>query len=228
MRAGRPARGLPPPGAGPGGAGSGWCHGYLHDLDELQEQPLPVLGLFLKHDYRPHPVPTKEKTVAEPISSFRLLGGPGAAAGCAHACRVPRACEAPSVALVSVLRELLSSQIGKRPQRHLVAGGCPPPGWGPDHAHGSSGGSRKSFVPSADPEPHRGGEPRSRGLGTGSAEGQARGLRGRLADQTRAPVTISVATKAEGQPRTGTRCGFTAATARHLEERQSAVPLLLQ
>lgn len=76
MRAGWPAWGFPLPGAGPGGAGSEWCRGYLHDLDELQEQPLPVLCLFLKHDYRPDPVPTKERTVAEPISSFRLLGGP--------------------------------------------------------------------------------------------------------------------------------------------------------
>lgn len=76
MRAGWLAWGFPLPGAGPGGAGSEWCRGYLHDLDELQEQPLPVLCLFLKHDYRPDPVPTKERTVAEPISSFRLLGGP--------------------------------------------------------------------------------------------------------------------------------------------------------
>lgn len=209
MRAGWPAWGFPLPGAGPGGAGSEWCRGYLHDLDELQEQPLPVLCLFLKHDYRPDPVPTKERTVAEPISSFRLLGGPvqgdadtssswprayaghaptpatrprllSAHAGHAphashapmpatrprllsahtghapmpamrphghvpHAGHVPRACEAPSVALVSVLGELMSSPTGKRPQRHLVASGCPPLGWGPVQVHGSFGGSKKSF-----------------------------------------------------------------------------------
>lgn len=99
MRAGWLAWGFPLPGAGPGGAGSEWCRGYLHDLDELQEQPLPVLCLFLKHDYRPDPVPTKERTVAEPISSFRLLGGPvqgdadtSSSWPRAHAGHAPHAC----------------------------------------------------------------------------------------------------------------------------------------
>lgn len=43
--------------ASPGRAGGLWVlsHSYLHDLDEFQKQPLPVLGLLLQHDYGPYP-----------------------------------------------------------------------------------------------------------------------------------------------------------------------------
>lgn len=38
---------------------------YLHDLDELQEQPLPVLGLLLQHDDGPHPAGKGRQAAAE-------------------------------------------------------------------------------------------------------------------------------------------------------------------
>lgn len=43
--------------ASPGRVGGLWVlsHSYLHDLDEFQKQPLPVLGLLLQHDDRPYP-----------------------------------------------------------------------------------------------------------------------------------------------------------------------------
>lgn len=43
--------------ASPGRVGGLWVlsHSYLHDLDEFQKQPLPVLGLLLQHDDGTYP-----------------------------------------------------------------------------------------------------------------------------------------------------------------------------
>lgn len=38
---------------------------YLHDLDEFQEQPLPVLGLLLQHDDGPYPAGKGRQAAAE-------------------------------------------------------------------------------------------------------------------------------------------------------------------
>lgn len=64
--------------ASPGRVGGLWVlsHSYLHDLDEFQKQPLPVLGLLLQHDDGTYPAGKARQATAE-LPVFHRLGAPG-------------------------------------------------------------------------------------------------------------------------------------------------------